>query len=184
MWSCLRNRLRCSCRSLKTRLADCCRPSTDRRRRNLDYTRKDPTVTALHPHTGSSGVEVTVSMMNEGENVRELDILRYLVDFFVVSAGWNDTRLNVQPWRQQPRYVSVTSFVALSLGARCIKICKPNLIVLFCHLHFSGLIRSSRVTTTETLVTADIKVTAEKQGARRNRGRCTICVYKDTRDVI
>lgn len=62
MQSCLRNRRRCSCRSIRTRLADCSPPSPNKRRRNPDFTRKDPTLTALPPHTGSSGVGQMVSM--------------------------------------------------------------------------------------------------------------------------
>lgn len=74
--SCLRNRLRRSCRSIETRLADCYLPSPNRRRRNPDFTRKDPTLTALHPHIGSSGLDVMVSVRNDGQYVGRFDILR------------------------------------------------------------------------------------------------------------
>lgn len=76
MSNCLRNRHRCSYRSLKMRLADCCPLSPNRRRRNPDYTRKDPTLTALHPHIGSSGVDITVRKRTDEQHVGRLDVKR------------------------------------------------------------------------------------------------------------
>lgn len=102
--SCLRIRLRCSCRSIKTRHADCCPPSQNKRKRNPDFTRRGPMLASFHLHIGSSGL--MVSMGNDGVYFGRL--FKMLVDLIFVFAGWNDKRLDMQSWRQQQRYVSAS----------------------------------------------------------------------------